>query len=204
MSTTQLIEDVGALPAVIGDMGLAIAQAQTLLDHNYLDGIQRLAALVRSMLGTDVPGAAAPDAEKIAAAREVMTAALRALAPTRYQYTETTLTVRLDMARSVQAAANLGVGASFGAVVVNAALTLGYAFDYRGAAEVKAVIHAAPAGEAVFDTLLKRAATINDTALSLPAPAKLDQAMLDKAKEIFTMISGKTPAAITSSAAPAG
>lgn len=200
MSTSQLIDDVGALPAVIGDMGLAIAQAQTLLDHNYLDGIQRLAAQVRSMLGADVPGGAPEDAGKIAAAREVLTAALRALAPTRYQYTETTLTVRLDMARSVQAAASLGGGATFGAVVVNAALTLGYAYDYRGAAEVRAVIHAAPAGEAVFEALLKHAASISDTALALPAPAKLDQAMLDKAKDIFTAISGKTPAAINTAA----
>lgn len=204
MSTSQLINDVGALPGVIGDMGLAIAQAQTLLDHNYLDAVQRLAGLVRSMLGTDAQtaaGAAAPDPEKLAAAREVMTAALRALAPTRYQYTETTLGVRLDLSRSVQAAVGLGVGASLGAVVVNASLMLGYAFDYRGAAEVKAVIHAAPAGEAVFDALLKRAGVIDDKALELPAPAKVDQALIDKAKDIFTAIAGAAPAAI--GAAPA-
>jgi hypothetical protein len=197
MSTSQLIDDVGAIPAVIGDMGLAIAQAQSLLDSNYLDGIERLAALVHGLIGAPVPGATDADAAKIAAAREALTATLRALAPARYQYTETTLSVRLDMARSVQASASVGVGATFGAVVVNAGLMLGYGFDYRGAAEVRTVIHAAPAGEAVFQQLLAQADKMNATMLELPPAPKVDAAIVEKAKSIFEKMSGKAPAGPT-------
>jgi hypothetical protein len=187
MSTSDLIDDVGALPAIIGDMGLAIAQAQTLLDSNYLHGLERVAALAKSLLGD------AGTSDQAAAARETAAAMLRALAPARYRYTETTLSVRLDMARSVQAAGSVGVGASFGAVVVNASLMLGFAYDYRGAAEIRTVIHADTSGEA-FDKLLARAAALNDKALELPPQSKVDQAVMDKAVAIFTKIAGAAPA----------
>jgi hypothetical protein len=195
VGTSQLMDDVGAVPAIVGDLGLAIAQAQTLMDHNYLDGIERLLAMSKAFLGAAAPaaapagGAAAAGADSLDAAKEAMVAILRALAPTRYQYTETTLTVRLDMARSVQASASLGVGANLGAVVVNAGLVLGYAYDYRGAAEVRTVIHAAPAGEHVFDALRQRAAAVNDRALELPPQSKVDQELINKAVALFDKIS---------------
>jgi hypothetical protein len=192
MSTSDLIDDVGQLPAIVGDMGLAIAKAQGLLDSNYLDGIERLVAMTASLVGSGA--AAGASAEAAAAARDSLLAVLRALAPARYQYTETTLTVRLDLAQKVTVGGSLGVGANLGAVVVNAGLALGYAYDYRGAAEVRTVIHAAPAGEAVFAALSERADKLAATALALPPQSAVDKAVLDKAEAIFAMISGAKPA----------
>jgi hypothetical protein len=184
MSTSDLIDDVGQLPAIVGDMGLAIAKAQGLLDSNYLDGIERLVAMTASLVGSGAAAGASAEAAAV----------LRALAPARYQYTETTLTVRLDLAQKVTVGGSLGVGANLGAVVVNAGLALGYAYDYRGAAEVRTVIHAAPAGEAVFAALSERADKLAATALALPPQSAVDKAVLDKAEAIFAMISGAKPA----------
>lgn len=197
-----LIHDLAAVPSIIADLGLGIAEAQKAMNLAYLEGLERVTALMGALKikpvagqgsgsgGTTAPAASDDDTK-------ILIEVLRALVPTRYQFTETTLSVKLDLSSSVRVSGGGSVGANLGAVVVNAALSVGYAYDSRGAAEVRTVIHAAPAGADVFDKLLARAGALGDKALTLPEGSKADKALTDASSRIFEKITGSEAGKIT-------
>jgi hypothetical protein len=196
MSASQLIEDLSHVPNIIGALGLSIADAQKALDANYLDGIERLLALAKMMLApVKAAGGALTQAEQdsLAVNQATIHDMLAAYAPSRYQFTETTLDVKLDLAQSINAGGSIGLGIGMGAVSLNASFTIGYAFDYRAAAECRTVIHAIPASQTVFNALLDRAAKLSDKALTLPdKPDAANQKIFDQNARILEKITGIT------------
>lgn len=196
---TKLINDLTHVPHIVGGLGLSIAAAQKAFNHDYLDSVERILAMTKMLLGEvqgDGEGRAAAvtdDTEltKLRALADVFRDLLTAVAPPRYQFTETTLTVKLDLAQSMDSTATAGLGFGMGGVSVNAAFTAGFAYDYRAAAEVRTVIQAIPADRLAFQKLLDRAKELSDKVLALPEDmAGVDKELLDKQAALFEKITG--------------
>ena len=168
MAVSKLIKDLNQVPNIVGGLGLSIAAAQKALNLDYLEGLERILIMGTRLLGTDPPPAPGTTPTKktedqIAgeeAAKKIVIGLLTAFAPPRYQFTETTLDVKLDLAQSMDLGASVGLGLGFPGVAVNAALSVGYAYDYRAAAEVRTVLHATPGDPTLTQTLLSRAEAI--------------------------------------------
>ena len=122
-----------------------------------------------------------------------------ALAPSRYQFTETTLSVKLDLAQHLDVSAGGGVSAGISGVAVNAALSIGYGSDYRGAAECRTVLQAIPSDPATLRLLLDRAKELSNKELTLPARSKADSEILSQSSRIYERMVGAPPARITES-----
>jgi hypothetical protein len=186
---SDLIKDLSNVPSIIGGLGLSIASAQKAFDVEYLDSIERILALAKQTLGGTFLG---PDGKPFPEALAFLQDMLMKFAPSRYQFTETTLSVRLDLAQSLKVAGSVGLGFGIGAISINAAFTLGYSYDYQAAAECKTVIKAYPMDPAVFKSLLDRAATLNDKSLELPPRSEVDQTIFDKNAAVYQKITGQT------------
>lgn len=191
---SDLIKDLNNVPNIVGGLGLSIAAAQKAFDVEFLDSIERILAMAKQVLGGDFKN---PDGTVNQAAIDFLQNMILKLAPSRYQYTETTLSVRMDLAQSLRVAGSIGLGFGIGAIAINAAVTLGYAYDYRAAAECKTVIHAYSLDPTVFTTLLTRAATLDDKSLELPPRSEVDQTLYDKNAAILKKTTGKDAKAIT-------
>lgn len=194
---SSLIKDLSNVPNIIGALGLSIANAQKAFDVEYLDSIARILALIKIMLGkqkADAQGNPVPltadESEKLQQMSQFIQEMLTKLAPSRYQFTETSLQVRLDLAQSLQVGGSVGLGFGVGAISLNAAFTIGYRFDYRAAAECRTVIHAYPADQAVFTALLGRAEKLANSALELPPRADVDKALFDKSSALLDKLTG--------------
>jgi hypothetical protein len=184
---SDLINDLSSVPNIIGNLGLSIAAAQKAFNLDYLENIERIFGLVRATLGAP----AQPDAMV-----PIIQDMLKAVAPARYQLSETTLAVKLDLAQTLESSASAGLGVGYGAVTLNAAFTIGYSYDYRAAAECHTVIHAIPADQAVFQKLLDRSKELNDKTLELLPKAPIDQALWDQTTKMVEKLTGVKPAAI--------
>ncbi len=206
MSDKTIPDQLSSVATIIGELGANIAEAQKQLDATYVRSLTQVLGQLSDASGrkaavkeaeaalTEATGSA--DAAKITAAENALVAAqtltlpagtldlIKAIGPSRYQFTETTLKVRLDISRSLDLAGSLGVGAGFGAVAVNAALTVGYAYDYQAAAECTTVLHAVPTSESVLKTLLDRAKEIDGQNLALPARSSADEKLVEQLKAL--------------------
>lgn len=211
---SKLINDLSHVPNIIGGLGLSIAAAQKALNADYLDSLERLIAMTKMMMGgVKASGAGSGDPQpvtaeeqaKIDAMQAVLRSTVLAAAPARYQFTETTLDVKLDLSQHMDAAASASLGVGFGAVSVNAALTIGYSYDYRAAAECRTTLHAVPADSspATFNALLDRAKDLDKSALTLPERSKVDQQILDKQGTLLQKLTGIAPAPVTTQPAAA-
>ncbi len=187
--------ELGDVARTVGTLGLEIAHAQNALNTAYLSGLERLLEMLRGFAKAAPAGGAVPQVPGIDPT--LLQELVRALAPTRYQYTETTLTVHMDLAQSLQIGAAIGVGVPLGGVIVNAGLTLGFGYDYRAAAEIRTVIHAAPASETVFERLLERAKETDQKPIELPEGMdKSEFALLEKAVTLHDKTATATAAAL--------
>lgn len=139
---------------IVGQLGLSVADAQREFDANYINRMTDFVKIANTFMNS-------AGADNAATMREL----LMKLAPSHYQFTETTLTVKMDLAQTLSVSAGLGVSVGVGAVAVNASMSVAYGTDQRSAAEIKTVIHAIPADRAVMDTLLQRAKDIPSTSL---------------------------------------
>lgn len=175
---------LSSVPSIIGALGINIAEAQKALNADYLDNLERLFALVASLLNPRTPGKETIELSE--ENRKVVTELLKQLAPSRYQFTETTLSVKLDLAQTLDASFTAGINAT----TVTAAMTVGFGYDYRAAAEVKTVLHAVDATEQTRAVLLGRAATINDKMLTLSDKKKLDTAIIDGSHKVIANLLG--------------
>jgi hypothetical protein len=187
MADDSLINDLSRVPNIIGSLGLAIAEAQKQFNLDYVNSIDSLVVMAGKLIGEKAGGGVDSD---------TLQKLLLSLAPPRYQFTETELAVKLDLAQSTDIAGQAGLGFGFSGVVVNAAFSLGYSSDYRAAAECRTTIHAELPGDnqALFTTLLERAKAIDGTALQFPAQSVLDQKILDAASSLVNKLTAK-PAA---------
>jgi hypothetical protein len=186
MAASRLIKDLEHVPEIVAGLGLSIAAAQHALNVDYLDSLERILAMTKSFLGD----AQLADDDS----RRFLESLVKQLAPSRYQFTETTLAVRLNLAQRMDVAGEVGLGVGYGAVAVNAAFALAYGFDYQAAAECRTVLHAYPADGNVMDKLMARAREINDKAVELPPQHAHEKALIDKATAIFEKVVGQPPA----------
>ncbi|MFC1822086.1 hypothetical protein ACFL9T_05215 [Thermodesulfobacteriota bacterium] len=196
--TSRLINDLTKVPHIVGALGLSIAAAQKAFNLDYMDNIERLLFMTKALLGrkktdgSNIDEGSEED-KKIAEFEALFKDLLSSLAPPRYQYTETTLAVKLDLAQTMDMGVSIGLGVGFQGIAINAAFTIGYGYDYRAAAECRTVIHAIPADKTVFDPLMNRAATVNDKVLALPERSEVDQKIIDQAYKIFEKLIGFEP-----------
>lgn len=189
---SKLVKDLSNVPSIVGSLGLSVAEAQKAFNLDYLDNIERLLGMIKGFLDPKNPDGAeltADEQAKVQKAETQVKALLKQLAPSRYQFTETTLAVKLDLAQTLDVGASAGFSAGVGAVALNAALSVGFGYDYRAAAEVRTSIHAIPPDETTFNTLLGRAKEISATALTLPAGAQIDQKVLDQSHGLVQKMS---------------
>ena len=200
---SKLVKDLQNVPSIVGGLGLSIAEAQKAFNLDYLENLQRILVLIKAMLAPEKAvgsgGAAGGSTERnltqdeknqLEDAAAQIKELLGQLAPPRYQFTETTLQVKLDLAQTMDLGAEVGFGAGFGAVAVNAALAIGFGSDYRAAAEVKSVIHAIPASTDAFNALLGRADKLHAKDLVMPAGASVDAQVVTQTHEIVKTLSG--------------
>jgi hypothetical protein len=183
----RLTRQLNHLPSLVGRLGLSIAEAQRELNADYLRNVRELMLLIKNTLGAD---ASQPTTV------ETFKALLESLAPSRYQFTETTLEFSADLAEHLSVATQVGtsVGASVGvaAVAVNASVSAGYARDYRAAARITTVMHAYQSAELVKE-LVSRAATIQDTKLLVPKDrAEVDNEIWESSTAIYNSLADKT------------
>ena len=181
-----LVNDLTNIPNIISSLGLGISAAQRAFNLDYLESLERLFALAKVMSEKlDPPqNADASDAQAQKNLNDIFTEIVKGMAPSRYQFTETTMSVRMDLGQSMQSGSSASLGASVGAVAVNAAFTSGFSYDYRAAAEIKTVIHAMPFNPQVMNTLLQKAKEFGDKTLEIPERTSVDKAYMDKSIEL--------------------
>ncbi len=209
MSTSKIIDDLTHLPNIIAALGLGIAQAQSKMDLDYLQSLERLVVMAKSLLGGQKASGSGnvttseDEQRNLAQFQSVIKEFLTVLAPTRYQFTETTLTVKLELAQHLDVSGTAGLSAGIGAVAINASLAIGYGSDYRGAAECKTVLHAVPTDANTMRTLLDRANQLGTKDLSMPQRHQTDAAVQTQASSVFEKMVGYTPASVKGSGSTA-
>ena len=186
--TSELIQDLSTLPSIVGNLGLSIATAQKEFNLNYLKAVEKIIAMARSMLGDE--------RAKTSEFSEQITGLLKTLAPAHYQYTETELEFRADLAQTLNASIGAGVGANVGAVVVNASVAVGFGYDYRAAAKVRTIIHAVPADKTIMTSLLDRADKLSAQGITPPPQKDLDSKIIETMEGIYQTLTGNPPAEI--------
>lgn len=182
---SQLIQDLSNVPNIISSLGLGIAGAQKAFNLEYLNGLERLLAMAKMIHGEDNE-----NADKF---KDLFMNLIQTAAPHRYQFTETTLAVRMDLSQSTQRGTSAKLGVSVGAVALNAAMTEGFSSNYRAAAEVKTVLQAIPFDPAQIATLVANANDLNNKVLDMPAQSAVDKAYMDKSAELFESVTGAAP-----------
>jgi len=192
--TSELTEQLNSVASIVGNLGISIAEAQTRMDAAYVKSLTEVMAITSKLQGTTAAKTPSPEA--------VLTL-LKAIGPSRYQFTETTLKVRLDLSKSLDVSGSLGLGASFGAVAVNAALTVGYAYDYQAAAECTTVIHAVPTDDKVMTALLARAKEVGDKLPALPQRSAVDGELLKQLQSLSIALAPAKPATPAPQGTPA-
>jgi hypothetical protein len=155
---------LGTVPGLIGELAMSVAAAQARLDRNYVDSFTKFVEVVRKAVNEGVEDGTKdttlkPDDKTKAkdAAATRLIGLFQAIAPSRYQFTETVLEVRADLQAS--GTTSLGAGFSVGgpaAVAVNASYTRRNSYDYRAAALIKTTLHAISASDDVLKELLAR------------------------------------------------
>lgn len=180
------------LPSTIGRLGLSIAEAQRELNADYLRNVKELMAMLSHAWNGEGPNdPAKPETSQVKQERMAALAPLlQALAPTRYQFTETTLEFSADLAESMSVASSVGASVGIAAVSVSASVSIGYARDYRASARISTVMHAYPSTE-VAAGLLERAAKISESKFALPESVpEVDKEIWTSTSEILNGLTG--------------
>jgi hypothetical protein len=141
------------VPKLISDLALGIAEAQRRLDGDYLDNLAEFFRLVSTLQGAG--------SMPVAATADQFLSLFRAMAPSRYQFTETVVEVHADLQMSslseLKIGGNVGIKAGVFALAVNASYTKRTAYDARASAVIRCTLNAVPAEPGMLDKLLPRA-----------------------------------------------
>ncbi|MFL6207690.1 MAG: hypothetical protein ACJ74W_02505 [Pyrinomonadaceae bacterium] len=143
----KFYETFNTLPKLIGDLGIDIAEAQRRLDQNYLEDLAAFAKVVHEVIKGDITV-------------EQYLSLFKAMAPSRYQFTETAIEVRADLQTASAQELKLGVDVGIKTAVFSVAVNVSYlkrsASDYQAAAVIRTVLNAVPADPGLLDKLLAR------------------------------------------------
>lgn len=182
----QLYSGLQTLPGLIGDLALSVATAQQRLDQSYIESLTDFTRMVKELItakGKDNATTATPAADYLNL--------FKAIAPSRYQFTETVIEVRADL--QMASSSQLEIGASVGikrpvfAATVNVSYLKRTASDYRAAATVRSVLNAIPADSSLLDQLLARGG-------NAPSAALPENSSFQILKESFGDLFPDTPA----------
>lgn len=193
---SKLTQDLNSVAGIVGSLGIGIADAQREMNRDYLEAVERIVVIAQSLLhkkAADKKVEPLNEAEK-----KFVTGLLNQLLPTRYQYTKTSLKVRMDLAQTLGVSASAGGGGSIGAVAINASFAMAYGSDYQAAAELQTTLDAVPAGadSHLFKDIMEQAAAQAATDLKLPERSKTDQGIIDTNNRIIKTLFGIEPEAI--------
>lgn len=147
--TSQLVE----VAEIVGDLGRNIGEAQQILNLSYIEGLRDIVDIVKDVGGL----------EGNKAAQDL----IKALAPARYQYTETVLDFSADLAERSERSIKFGGSVTMKVIAVNAAMTLGYGHDYRASARITTTLHAYH-DPTMGEKLLARATAIRAANVTMP------------------------------------
>jgi hypothetical protein len=154
----KFYDTLNTLPKLIGDLGMDIAESQRRLDQNYLENLAAFTASIR-------------DTFKDVTVDQYL-ALFKAIAPSRYQFTETNIEVRADLQTASASELNVGVNVGIKTAVFSATVNVSYmkrsASDYQASALIRTTLHAVPADPGVMDKLLAHIAPSEGAPLSDP------------------------------------
>jgi hypothetical protein len=146
----KFYDTLSTLPKLIGDIGMDIAESQRRLDQNYLES---LAAFTDAIRHTFKDGVSVDQYLSL----------FKAIAPSRYQFTETNIEVRADLQTASASELNIGVNVGIKTAVFSAAVNVSYmkrsASDYQASALIRTTLNAIPADPGVMDKLLAHVST---------------------------------------------
>lgn len=193
---SEFYNGLQTVPKLISDLALGIAEAQRRLDHDYLENLAEFFRLVSSLQGAgSVP---------LAASADQFLGLFRAMAPSRYQFTETVVEVRADLQMSslseLKLGAEVGIKAAVFAVTVNASYTKRSAYDSSASALIRTTLNAVPAEPGMLDKLLPRA---GDPPHAI-APQTQRYKDLAEAFKTLMQLAPASPGSIPSGTLPAG
>jgi hypothetical protein len=165
----QFFQDFETLPKLISVLALSIADAQSRLDASYLDSLSRLTKMAGELKSQNIDLATTGFLELF-----------KAMGPSRYQFTETTVDVRADLRMS--SGNEFQVGGSFGlqtpmfAVAVNASYLQRTSADFQSSALIHCVINAVSSDAAVMQKLIDAAPKLDPGSLK---PNDISRSILD-------------------------
>jgi hypothetical protein len=144
-SIEKFYNTLSTLPKLIGDIGMDIAESQRRLDQNYLENLAEFTGIIRSMFKQ---GMSVADYKEL----------FKAMAPSRYQFTETNIEVRADLQTASASELNIGVNVGIKTAVFSATVNVSYmkrsASDYQASALIRTTLNAIPSDSATMDKLL--------------------------------------------------
>lgn len=170
------------LPGIIGNLGISVANAQKTLNSDYIRNIQLIMDMINKMLENQPE----PQADRLEMVKEL----LKQLAPSRYQFTETTLEFYADLAERKSTKLEGALGGGFAGITLSAGYARAFGYDYRAAARVRAVLHALPANDASFQPLIDRAKEIKFAPADLPAKYEIEAEIFNGLAAITNALSG--------------
>lgn len=179
-SMDRLTGQLYHLPAIIGGLGISIANAQKALNADYVESITKLMGLIQATLGR------AQNDEDAKARAAAISDLLQSLAPSRYQFTETTIDFSADLSETFDSATQVGLGVGTSAVVLNAAYSKGFGYDYRAAARITSVLHAYQ--DETGQQLIQRAGNIRSDKLAMPALSKVEADIWNSVSNIYNSL----------------
>jgi len=167
------------LPALLGNLGLSIAEAQRRLDQNYIESLIAFTKMISSIGGGNPPANTT---------QSQFLELFKAIAPSHYQFTETAVEVRADLrmasASELSFGAELGINKGVFSATVNFSYLKRSASDYQASAALRSVINAIPADHAMLNDLLARAGTPITAAFKADASFKAMADALNELKEL--------------------
>lgn len=167
----RLTSQLNYIPSIIGSMGINIAEAQQMLNADYVKTLTEIVKLYNDN---------APEDETADAGSAALLDVLKQLAPSRYRFTESTIEFRADLAESRDIAGGAGIGFGMAGFAVNASFSLSYGMDYRAAARISSVLEAIPPGREFGEKLMKGAQESDTSNLTLPDRSEADRAVWEQ------------------------
>jgi hypothetical protein len=173
------------LPGIIGNLGISVANAQKALNSDYIRNVQ----IVIEMIGKMLENQDDPQADTVTVVKEL----LKQMAPSRYQFTQTTLEFYADLAERKQKDMQAALGGGFSSVTISAGYAKSFGYDYRAAARVTAVLHALPANDATFQALIDQAKDIKLKADDMPTKYQIEKEIFNGLATITNALTKLTP-----------
>lgn len=170
------------LPGIIGNLGVSVANAQKVMNDDYIRNIQLIMQMAHGLFDKSDS-----TADKMSVIKDL----LKELAPTRYQFTETSLEFSADLSERKTKDSQGALGGGMGGFTITAGYASSFGYDYRAAARVKTVLHPMPpVNEEMSNVLLDSAKEKGIKLTELPAPTKLDKATYEGLANIAKILDG--------------